>query len=123
MGLSIMVVDDSVAIRMAHAGIVESLGHTAVLAENGMQALELLARHRVDMIVADLNMPVMDGYELVAAVRGFDDFLSIPILVASTEAGEEDRRRAFEAGADMYLVKPVTSAALKERIDLLIGSE
>ena len=123
MGLSIMVVDDSEATRMAHAGIVESLGHTAVLAENGMQALELLARHRVDMIVADLNMPVMDGYELVAAVRGFDDFLSIPILVASTEAGEEDRRRAFEAGADMYLVKPVTSAALKERIDLLIGSE
>ena len=123
MGLSIMVVDDSVAIRMAHAGIVESLGHTAVLAENGMQALELLARHRVDMIVADLNMPVMDGYELVAAVRGFDDFLSIPILVASTEAGEEDRIRAFEVGADMYLVKPVTSAALRERIDLLIGSD
>ena len=123
MGLSIMVVDDSEATRMAHAGIVESLGHTAVLAENGMQALELLARSRVDMIVADLNMPVMDGYEFVAAVRGFDDFLSIPILVASTEAGEEDRIRAFEAGADMYLVKPVTSAALRERIDLLIGSD
>lgn len=123
MTLSILVVDDSELTRLMHVSIVESLGHRAVEAANGMQALELLTRGKVDLILADLNMPVMDGYTFVAAVRGFDDFCDIPILVASTEAGESDRRRAYEAGADVYLVKPLEAHTLRQRITLLLGEQ
>lgn len=121
MTLSILVVDDSELTRLMHVSIVESLGHRAIEAENGMQALELLTRNRVDLILADLNMPVMDGYAFVEAVRGYDDFGGIPILVASTEAGRSDRQRAYEAGADVYLVKPLEASTLRQRITLLLG--
>lgn len=117
---SILIVDDSELTRLSHAAIVESLGDEVVLAENGMQALELLTHHRVDMIIADLNMPVMDGYTFIESVRGYDDFHAIPIVVASTESQAADRRRAMEAGADVYLVKPVTASAIRECIALLL---
>jgi len=121
MTLSILIVDDSELTRLTHVAIVESLGHHAIEAENGKQALEVLTRSKVDLILADLNMPVMDGYAFVAAVRAFDDFADIPIAVATTEAGDDDRRRAYEAGADVYLVKPLEAHALRERITLLLG--
>ena len=121
MTTNILVVDDSEMTRQIHIAIIESLGYRALEAENGMQALEVLTRQRVDMIIADLNMPIMDGYTFLATVRRFEDFSDIPIVVASTEAGDADRRRAYEAGADIYLVKPLEAAALQERISLLIG--
>ncbi|MBU2550529.1 MAG: response regulator [Proteobacteria bacterium] len=105
---------------MKHAAMVESLGYSTLAADNGMQGIETLTREKVDLIIADLNMPVMDGYDFVREVRNLPEFAGTPIIVASTEAGEEDIRRAYLAGADLYLVKPVDAETIKARIELLL---
>lgn len=117
---TILIVDDSRLIRMKHAAMVEGLGYSALAADNGMQGLETLTQSKVDLIIADLNMPIMDGYDFVREVRKMPEFSGTPIIVASTEAGEEDIRRAYLAGADLYLTKPVDSETIRERIELLL---
>lgn len=116
----ILIVDDSKLIQMKHAAMVESLGYASRVADNGMEGLETLTREPVDLIIADLNMPIMDGYAFVKEVRALPDFAGTPIIVASTEAGEDDIRRAYDAGADLYLVKPVDPDTIKDRIELLL---
>jgi two-component system chemotaxis response regulator CheY len=123
MKFNILIVDDSILIQLKHSAIVEGLGHTPLVAGNGLHALELLTRQSVDLIIADLNMPVMDGYTFLREVRKNLEMSQIPIVVASTEAGASDMQRAYDAGADIYMVKPVAPEALKDQIRQLLVKE
>ncbi len=95
-------------------------GHKVVTAADGMEALELLVSSDVDLLVTDLNMPNMDGYELIRAVRENPSYSALPVIILSSEDGEEDIRRGMELGANSYLVKPFVPQKIQEEVSKFI---
>ena len=94
-----------------------------VEADSGFEALRLLPRERFDLIVTDINMPDINGLELVAFVKSNQAYASIPLVIVSTEGSERDRDKGLGLGADAYLVKPFEPEALREIArDLLANS-
>ena len=105
--LEILTVDDSVSVRRVLAKLIEGVGWRPTPAKDGLEALELLQRGlRPDAILLDVEMPRMDGYELLGALRALPQFKQIPIVMLTSRAGEKHRKKAFEMGATDYLVKP-----------------
>lgn len=102
---TIMTVDDSPSMRMLLRAALTDLGYTVVEAEDGVHALEKLAGWEPDLLITDINMPRMDGFGLIAEVRGAGK-RSLPILVLTTESSAEKKHRAREAGATGWIVKP-----------------
>jgi two-component system chemotaxis response regulator CheY len=117
-----LVVDDSAAMRrQVLRGLARVPGLSAREAADGVEAWRLLAEGRFDLLLTDLNMPRLDGLKLVSLVRQAGPHRDIPIVVITTESAEDDRRRALALGADAYLLKPVTPAALAEAVRSLTG--
>lgn len=102
----IMVVDDSSMVRKLLTLTLRMNGYRTVAVCDGMEALERTAVEPVDLVITDLNMPAMDGYELVAAIRRDGPNREVPVIMLTTESEEEDRRRGYQAGVDVYLTKP-----------------
>ncbi len=120
--LRILVVDDASLVRLYYRRILEGAGYEVDEAFNGLEALEKLLGNPPDLLIVDVNMPQMDGITFLAALR--DQSLpnsSIPALVTSTEAGAQDRVAARAAGANYYLVKPLSDAVLTEHVAMLCG--
>lgn len=113
--MKILVVDDCPTTRKLLGLYLKSKGFDTVFAENGLDALEKLAMTPVNMIITDLNMPYMDGIELIKRLRT-DYGQQIPVLMVTTEADDEERQRAFSEGANGYLVKPVTADMVVQNI-------
>jgi len=111
MSPSVLVVDDSPTIRMFHAEVLREAGFAVREAENGFEALEALAAAAADLVVVDVNMPVMDGLSFVDRLRT-DGADRTPVLVVSSQAGAGDRADATRRGADGYLVKPADPVLL-----------
>jgi len=107
--MKIMVVDDCQTTRKIISLYLKSKGLSVVLAENGLDALEKLATEDVNIILSDINMPYMDGIEFLKALRAEPGRAAIPVFMVTTESDAEEKERAFKAGADDYLVKPVTA--------------
>ncbi len=118
--VKILIVDDCSTTRKLMSLSLRSKGFDVVVAENGIDAIEKLANNKVNMIVTDLNMPYMDGLELIKRIRS-DYGRDIPILMVTTESDESERKKAFEAGADDYLVKPVSADQMKESIKNILN--
>ena len=116
----ILIVDDAATVRMYHRAIFEDAGYRVAEAANGVEALEkaLLAAH--DLYVVDVNMPQLDGYGFLRALRA-QDIAQAPAIMVTTEAAEHDRRQAFAAGANLYLVKPTNPGVLLRLARLLLG--
>ncbi|MCD6122373.1 MAG: response regulator [Spirochaetales bacterium] len=121
MAKKIMVVDDSEMIRNFHCYALKSAGYEVISGLNGADAVEKLFTTRVDMIITDINMPVMDGYTLIETVRKEEDFKDIPIIIISTEDEAQDKQKGFDAGANLYLIKPVEPKKLIENVNMLLG--
>lgn len=117
----ILIVDDSSVVLNLHASILEGAGYACASAENGYAALEILLREPFHLIVTDVNMPKMDGYELTRRVRALADYRDVPVIMISTEEEAADRIKGMEAGANAYLVKPILSAALVTKAKLLLA--
>jgi CheY-like chemotaxis protein/HPt (histidine-containing phosphotransfer) domain-containing protein len=117
--LSILVVDDSPSVRLMTTRTIESAGWTAQSAKNGLDALEKLSAmpELPHMILSDIEMPLMGGYEFVAAVRTDPVLREIPIVIISSRSGGEDRKQALAAGAIDYLTKPYNERNLIELIE------
>ncbi len=116
----ILVVDDDSVIRELVATVLEEESdHTVVLAENGKDALARLAESPVDAIVCDVNMPVMDGYELVRAVRSTPEFHELPVLMISAVATAEDLDSSVDV--DVMLEKPFEINALLACIAFILS--
>ncbi len=107
--MKILVVDDCQTTRKILGLYLKAKGYDVVCAENGLDAIEKLALHDVNLIMSDLNMPFMDGIELVKTLKADPSMSHIPILMVTTEADPEEKQKALEAGASAYLVKPVTA--------------
>ena len=105
MSKTILAVDDSPSMRMLLRAALGDLGYMVVEAENGVHALEMLGDVEPDLLITDINMPRMDGFGLIAEVRG-QGRRSLPILVLTTESSDEKKQRARDAGATGWIVKP-----------------
>jgi two-component system chemotaxis response regulator CheY len=91
-----------------------------VEAESGFDALRFLPRQRFDLVVTDINMPDINGLELVSFVKNNDKYSSIPLIIVSTEGSDRDREKGLGLGADAYLVKPFDPEVLRQVVtDLL----
>src|SRR5258706_13347743 len=114
--MKILVVDDVRLQRELIAQMIESLGHTVLLASDGREAVELTARERPDVILMDIEMPKMNGYQAAREItreRG-DDW--VPIIFVSVSEKDQDLEKAIESGGSDYLVKPVSRAVLGAKI-------
>lgn len=118
--MKILVVDDDPTTRKVLGLYLKAKGYDLVTAENGLDAIEKLGVNTVNLIMSDINMPYMDGIEFVKNVRANPGWSHIPILMVSTEADPEERQRAFSAGANDYLVKPVTADMVTTAIKKLL---
>ncbi len=115
----VLVVDDSELVHRVHTLVLRKyLGCEILHAYNGVDALQVLQKNPgVELILLDVNMPVMDGLSFLRARRESGLFAHVPVIVISTEGGEEIARRGLEAGADAYLTKPFRAAELHGVID------
>jgi HAMP domain-containing protein/signal transduction histidine kinase/DNA-binding response OmpR family regulator len=112
-GKKVLIVDDDLRNIFAMTSKLERWDLTVVRAENGKQALDMLDRvPDVDLVLMDIMMPEMDGFETMRAIRGREAFRSLPIIALTAKAMKEDRRKCLEAGASDYLAKPVASDQL-----------
>lgn len=118
----ILVVDDANLVRLYYRDALERAGFEVDEAMNGLEGLEKLLASPADLLVVDVNMPQMDGLTFLAALRAKDlPLAATPVLVTSSESGAQDKAAARAAGANFYLVKPITQEALVEHAALLCG--
>ena len=112
----VLTVDDSRTMRDMLKLALASAGFSVVQAEDGIHGLEALAGCKPDVIVTDINMPRMDGFQFIAEVRSNDEHRAVPILVLSTESDQEKKLRARNAGATGWIVKPFDPVKLVDAV-------
>jgi chemosensory pili system protein ChpA (sensor histidine kinase/response regulator) len=120
--LTVLVVDDSLSVRRVLSNLITSAGWKPILAKDGLDALEMLPRLTTppDIVLLDIEMPRMDGYELISALRHQKTHYQTPIVVLTSRAGQKHRDKAFEVGATDYLVKPYQDEVLLSLIRQLV---
>lgn len=116
-----LVVDDSITVRRVTQRLLERNGMRVLTARDGVDAMEMLQEHTPDIILLDIEMPRMDGYEVATQVRADPRLAGIPIIMITSRVGEKHRARAIEIGVDDYLGKPYQEAQLLEAIEPLIA--
>ncbi len=116
-----LVVDDSITVRRVTQRLLERNGMRVLTARDGVDAMEMLQEHTPDIILLDIEMPRMDGYEVATQVRADPRLSGIPIIMITSRVGEKHRARAIEIGVDDYLGKPYQEAQLLEAIEPLIA--
>lgn len=116
----ILVVDDSSTVRKLIIHILGEGNYETLEAGDGIEALEKLALNQVDLIIADLNMPRMDGLELIRTIRESPSHEEIPIVMLTTETAEAHKKDALKRGANIYLVKPMPPYVLLDKIKSLL---
>ena len=116
-GMKILVVDDFSTMRRIIRNLLRELGFTnSEEADDGSTALPLLKSGKFDFLITDWNMPIMEGIDLVRAVRADDSLRELPILMVTAEARREQIVAAAEAGVSGYIVKPFTAQTLEQKI-------
>ena len=119
--MKILVVEDSPSMRAYLTTMIEADFELEIVeASSGFEALKTLPHHKLDAILTDINMPDINGLELVSFLKNHPIYKSIPIMVISTEGSEEDRRRAALLGAEEYLVKPFQPEDLFSKLRKLL---
>jgi len=121
---NILVVEDSPTMRQLISFAMKRIPNARVIeATDGVDALKKLSSDKIDLILADINMPVMDGLKLVSLVRGNPVFKDIPIIIVTTEGAEEDRKRAIAIGANAYLPKPIQTQELLKLVSKFLSDQ
>jgi two-component system chemotaxis response regulator CheY len=121
MAKKILAVDDSPTIRQMVAHTLVSAGYEVIEAEDGMDGLEKARRERMNLVLTYQNMPRMDGLTLVKSLRALPDYKTAPILVLTTEAGDELKAKGRAAGATGWMVKPFDPQRLVDVVRKVIG--
>lgn len=116
--ITVLIVDDSPSVRQVNSNLVKNAGWQPILARDGLEALEVLQAFRElpDIILTDVEMPRMDGYELLASLKRQEIWKSIPVIMITSRAGEKHRQKAFDLGVSEYLSKPYEEADLIEKV-------
>ena len=115
--MKFLIVDDFSTMRRIVRGLLKEMGCNNVEeAEDGAIALQMLKTNRYDFVVSDINMPNMNGFDLLKAVKAEESLKHIPVLMVTAEARKEDILLAAQSGAAGYVVKPFTKATLEEKV-------
>jgi two-component system chemotaxis response regulator CheY len=116
-----LVVEDSPTMRQLIVFALHRIrGLTVIEADDGVDALRKLAASKLDIILTDINMPIMDGLKLVKRVRSDEALKAIPIVIITTEGAEEDRQRALSLGANAYVTKPIQAPQVIAKVKELL---
>lgn len=116
-GLRVLIVDDATHLRRIVHGLLDELGcQRADEAEDGAVALQMLKKQRYDLVLTDINMPNLNGFELLKAIKADAKLLHLPVLLVMAEATPEDILMATENGAAGYLIKPFGKVALQRKL-------
>ena len=122
MAKKILVVEDSPMTRSLIVSSLEEVGDfTIIEAANGFQALRKLPEVTPDLVITDINMPDINGLEVVRFVKQNENFKHIPVIIVTTEGREVDKERGLKLGADEYLVKPFEPSLLQQFVKKLLG--
>ncbi len=118
----ILLAEDTLSTAMLEKSILESAGFSVVIARDGQEALEKAGQERFDLVITDVLMPRMDGFELTLRLKKDKLYKDVPIIIVTTRQSDADKRRGLEAGAEAYILKSeFTSEGLLETIERLIG--
>jgi len=117
---TILIVDDSEFVRSYHSHILEQANYQVITAVDGSDGLEKLYTNACDLVLTDINMSNMDGYEFIRRVRADGKYSSLPIIIVSTESEAKDKTKGFEAGANLYIVKPSSPEMMVENIRMVL---
>ncbi len=115
---NVLVVEDDIKLNQLIVTALNKNKYQAMSARDGMEALEVFERSHIDLIISDIMMPNMDGYDLASAIREYNS--SIPILFVSAKDGFEDKQKGFKLGIDDYMVKPIDINELTLRVGALL---
>lgn len=118
--LKVLVVEDNLINQRLVVALLQQLGHTGVVVSDGEKAMRCLAQLRFDAVLLDVMMPVMDGMQTLQALRESEKSSGahLPVIMATAHDDPADRRRFLGAGADGYLLKPITLASLQKELQL-----
>jgi chemosensory pili system protein ChpA (sensor histidine kinase/response regulator) len=119
----VVVVDDSISVRKFVGRMLEKAGYRVKLASDGLEASEIIAQVGCHLVITDLEMPRMNGYELLAHLRQDPATRRVPVLVVTSRAGAKHRDRAMKEGASGFMTKPVQEDQLMSIVDSLVGSD
>jgi two-component system, chemotaxis family, chemotaxis protein CheY len=117
----VLVIDDGITMRLFYRSVLEAAGFEVDEAANGLEGYEKVLASQYDLLIVDINMPKMDGYSMLRAIRRDAAIQGVPAVTISTESGDADALKAFEAGSNYYLVKPVSPDVLTEVARLMTG--
>lgn len=119
--LKFLIVDDFSTMRRIVRGLLKEMGcHNAEEAEDGAVALQMLKSAKFDFVVSDINMPNMNGFDLLKAIKAEEGLKHLPVLMVTAEARKEDIVLAAQSGAAGYIVKPFTKATLEEKVQKIL---
>ncbi len=119
--MKFLIVDDFSTMRRIVRGLLKEMGYNnADEAEDGQVALNMLKSGRYDFVVSDINMPNMNGFDLLKNIRNEESLKNLPVLMVTAEAKKEDIVLAAQNGASGYIVKPFTKATLEEKLTKII---
>jgi len=121
MAKTVLIVDDSKITLDINNFALSSAGYRVLTALGGLEALEIMDSKPVDLALIDINMPGMDGYTLIKKIREDSIFGEVPVIIITTETEAKDQQKGFEAGANAYMIKPVSPEEMIMQIQLLIG--
>lgn len=120
MSARILVVEDNREFRFLLRKFLSRLGYTVIEAEDGAEGLAKAEQEKPDLILLDIMLPVMDGYEVCRQIRKHPEIATTPILMLTAKNTLQDEKRGFDVGADDYLTKPVDLSTLAERVRSLL---
>lgn len=116
-----LIADDSSTVRKFVGFALKSMGIEVVTASDGMDALEKLTSEKFDIVITDLNMPYVDGYELISSIREIEYYKDVPIIILSSESGEEDKTKGLSVGANSYMIKPFDAKKLQYEVSKFLS--
>lgn len=111
---SVLLVEDNLVNQMVAKQLLAAMGINVVIAENGQEAIEFVKKQHFDLVLMDIQMPVMDGLTATKQIRAMNGYEQLPIIAMTAHAREEDRQNSFQAGMNMHIAKPVTAKILKQ---------
>ena len=121
--VSCLVVEDSPMMRQLLVFALARIKQLTVTeAEDGVDGLRKLAQGKFDLIITDINMPIMDGLKLVQRIRSDETHKNVPIIIITTEGSQEDRQRAMALGATAYITKPIQAPQVIAKVKELLGN-
>ena len=116
MAKTILIAEDSSSVRKFITLALKMKGYNVIATEDGMEALEKLPDHNIDLLVTDLNMPNIDGYQLIKTIREDPEYINLPIVILSSLSTDEDINEGLKIGANSYLIKPFNTKRIQYEV-------